>query len=115
MQKVVIGPTETSLKEKRRVFDTVCQNYSPSFRFFFVEKFGHAVHQWYDAKMRYTKSVAINSVVGHVLGIGDRHCSNILIHESTGEVVHIDFGIVFEQGKVRTEHTTSCPCSHVLF
>jgi len=33
-------------------------------------------------------------------GIGDRHTQNILIKESTGELVHIDFGIVFEQGKV---------------
>jgi serine-protein kinase ATM len=47
-----------------------------------------------------TQSVAVSSVVGHVLGIGDRHCSNILIHKRTGEVVHIDFGIVFEQGKL---------------
>jgi phosphatidylinositol kinase/protein kinase (PI-3 family) len=51
--------------------------------------------------MRYARSVAVNSIVGHVLGIGDRHGSNILIHERTGEVVHIDFGFVFEQGKVR--------------
>jgi hypothetical protein len=56
--------------------------------------------KWYDAKMRYTRSVAVNSVVGHILGIGDRHCKNILIHQGTGEVVYIDFGIVFEQGKV---------------
>lgn len=26
--------------------------------------------------------------------------SNILVHKRTGEVIHIDFGIVFEQGKV---------------
>ena len=50
--------------------------------------------------MSYIRSVAVNSIVGHILGIGDRHSHNILIHERTGEVVHIDFGIVFEQGKV---------------
>ena len=50
--------------------------------------------------MLYTRSCAVNSVVGHLLGIGDRHTHNILIHQNTGEVVHIDFGIVFEQGKV---------------
>jgi serine-protein kinase ATM len=50
--------------------------------------------------MRYTRSVAVNSIVGHILGIGDRHGGNILIHKLTGEVVHIDFGIVFEQGRV---------------
>lgn len=32
---------------------------------------------------------------------GDRHMSNILVHKKTGEVIHIDFGVVFEQGKVR--------------
>ena len=50
--------------------------------------------------MKYTRSCAVSSMVGHVLGIGDRHMHNILIRETTGEVVHIDFGIVFEQGKV---------------
>ena len=29
-----------------------------------------------------------------------RLSNNILLHEKTGEVVHIDFGIVFESGKV---------------
>ena len=38
--------------------------------------------------------------MGHILGIGDRHTSNIMVHTKTGEIVHIDFGIVFEQGKV---------------
>ena len=37
-------------------------------------------------------------MVGHVLGIGDRHAQNILVHTKTAEVVHIDFGIAFEQG-----------------
>jgi ataxia telangiectasia mutated family protein len=51
--------------------------------------------------MKFTRSVAMNSIIGHILGIGDRHTKNILVHQKTGEVVHIDFGIVFEQGKVR--------------
>jgi hypothetical protein len=55
---------------------------------------------WHTARTRYTRSCAVNSIVGHILGIGDRHTSNILVHTKTGEVVHIDFGIVFEQGKV---------------
>lgn len=50
--------------------------------------------------MNYTRSVAVSSIVGHILGIGDRHCKNILLHEKNGAVVHIDFGIVFEQGKL---------------
>jgi hypothetical protein len=59
---------------------------------------------WHTARTRYTRSCAVNSIVGHILGIGDRHTSNILVHTKTGEVVHIDFGIVFEQGKVGYDH-----------
>eukprot|EP00543_Licmophora_paradoxa_P014393 CAMPEP_0202473316 /NCGR_PEP_ID=MMETSP1360-20130828/90640_1 /ASSEMBLY_ACC=CAM_ASM_000848 /TAXON_ID=515479 /ORGANISM="Licmophora paradoxa, Strain CCMP2313" /LENGTH=53 /DNA_ID=CAMNT_0049100181 /DNA_START=42 /DNA_END=200 /DNA_ORIENTATION=- len=50
--------------------------------------------------MTYARSVALASIVGHVLGIGDRHTSNVMIHEKTGEILHIDFGIVFEMGKL---------------
>ena len=56
---------------------------------------------WHEARTKYTRSSAVNSMVGHILGIGDRHSHNILVHQKTGEVVHIDFGIVYEQGKVR--------------
>jgi len=85
-----------------KAFDKICQFHSPCFRFFFVERFGHSMQAWYSAKIRYAKSVAASSVVGHILGIGDRHGKNILLHRKSGEVVHIDFGIVFEQGKVKS-------------
>jgi len=87
-------------EEKRKLFDEVCERHSPALRFFFLERFGHCAESWHTARMKYTRSVAVSSIVGHVLGIGDRHLRNILIHEKTGVVVHIDFGIVFEQGKL---------------
>lgn len=68
----------------REAFDTICQNCSPAFRFFFVEYFGHSLQAWYGAKMKFTRSVAVSSIVGHYLGIGDRHASNILISQRTG-------------------------------
>jgi ataxia telangiectasia mutated family protein len=51
------------------------------------------------ARLAYTRSVAVNSIVGYILGIGDRHAHNILVDTLSGEVVHIDFGIVYEQGR----------------
>jgi serine-protein kinase ATM len=39
-------------------------------------------------------------MVGYILGIGDRHVQNILVDLNTAEVIHIDFGIAFEQGKI---------------
>ena len=42
--------------------------------------------------MKFSRSVANNSIVGHVLGMGDRHTTNMLEDNSTGELVHIDLG-----------------------
>lgn len=89
-------------ESKRKAFETICENFSPAFRFFFLEYFKSSMEAWHTARTSYTRSCAVNSIVGHILGIGDRHTSNILVHTKTGEVVHIDFGIVFEQGKTLT-------------
>ena len=34
---------------------------------------------------------------GYIIGLGDRHCTNILLDTRTAEVVHIDLGVAFEQ------------------
>lgn len=98
-----LAKADASPESKRQGFDKICDNFSPAFRFFFLEYFASSMEAWHTARTLYTKSCAVNSIVGHILGIGDRHTSNILVHTKTGEVVHIDFGIVFEQGKVRDE------------
>lgn len=50
-------------------------------------------------RVAYAHSLAVNSMVGFVIGLGDRHCSNILIDSATSELVHIDLGIAFEGGR----------------
>ena len=69
---------------------------------------------WHTARTKYTRSCAVSSIVGHILGIGDRHTSNIMVHTKTGEIVHIDFGIVFEQGKVWSQCKCFCLSFEVL-
>lgn len=68
----------------------------PVMRHFFTEKHKTPM-SWFAMRLNYTRSVATTSIVGHILGLGDRHTSNILLDSSTGEVVHIDLGIAFEQ------------------
>ncbi|KAM0938032.1 putative non-specific serine/threonine protein kinase [Dioscorea sansibarensis] len=48
---------------------------------------------------RCSASVAAMSMVGHVLGLGDRHLDNILIDLFSGDVVHIDYNVCFDKGK----------------
>ncbi|KAF7308746.1 Serine/threonine-protein kinase Tel1 [Mycena kentingensis (nom. inval.)] len=80
-------------------FRAVKARFRPVMRHFFTEKHKTPM-AWFTMRLAYTRSVATTSIVGHVLGLGDRHCSNILIDTSTGEVVHIDLGIAFDQGKL---------------
>ena len=92
-------------RRKRRAFDDICAKFRPAFRFFFVEHFADA-RDWLDRRGAYTRSVAANAMVGHVLGIGDRHAQNILVDTRSGEQVHIDFGVAFDQGKALTAPET---------
>lgn len=39
-------------------------------------------------------------IVGHTLGLGDRHIENILFDMSMAELIHIDLGIAFDLGKI---------------
>ncbi|KAJ1410449.1 Serine/threonine-protein kinase SMG1 [Sesbania bispinosa] len=54
----------------------------------------------FSSKMkRYSGSVAATSMVGHVLGLGDRHLDNILIDFCGGDIVHIDYNVCFDKGQ----------------
>ena len=39
-------------------------------------------------------------MIGYILGLGDRHVQNILVDKTTAELVHIDLGVAFEQGRI---------------
>ncbi|KAL0274886.1 UNVERIFIED_CONTAM: hypothetical protein PYX00_002916 [Menopon gallinae] len=90
--------TDVTNEVKLQVFLDICERFRPAFRHFFFENFPEP-GVWFERRLAYTHSVATSSMIGYVLGIGDRHVHNILIDNSTAEVIHIDLGIAFEQGK----------------
>jgi FKBP12-rapamycin complex-associated protein len=49
------------------------------------------------------------SMVGYVLGLGDRHPSNMMIEQASGRVVHIDFGDCFEVAMRRERYPERVP------
>ncbi|KAK7056413.1 phosphatidylinositol kinase-related protein kinase tor1 [Paramarasmius palmivorus] len=64
---------------------------------------------WLERRVTYTRSLAVNSMVGHILGLGDRHPSNILVERSTGKVINIDFGDCFEIATMRDKFPETVP------
>lgn len=87
--------------DKLKCFEEVCEHFQPVFRYFFLEQY-RSPSCWFANRCNYVHSVAVNSMVGYILGIGDRHAHNLLVDVLTAEVIHIDFGIVFDQGQLLT-------------
>lgn len=84
-----------------RHYKEVTERFHPILRHFFFENFQDP-EEWFAKRLAYTRSTASISILGHALGLGDRHCQNILLDKVTGEVVHIDLGVAFEAGRVLT-------------
>ncbi|KAJ2369960.1 phosphatidylinositol kinase- protein kinase tor1 [Coemansia sp. RSA 2607] len=64
---------------------------------------------WLERRTNYTRSLAVMSIVGYILGLGDRHLTNILLHSTNGKVVHIDLGDCFELAAQRDEYPETVP------
>lgn len=61
----------------------------------------HSVNSsdWWQITKLYSCSLAVMSMIGYIIGLGDRHLDNVLVNLKTGEVVHIDYNVCFEKGK----------------
>lgn len=51
----------------------------------------------YNARLAYCRTTAVMSMVGYILGLGDRHGENILVDSTTGDCVHVDFNCLFNK------------------
>jgi ataxia telangiectasia mutated family protein len=95
ISEVQTSPHATRITKYKKV----AENFPPVMRHFFTEKFNNP-DEWFVKRLAYTRSTAASSILGYVLGIGDRHGHNILLDSQSGEVVHIDLGVAFEMGRV---------------
>ncbi|XP_047147730.1 serine/threonine-protein kinase TOR isoform X1 [Vigna umbellata] len=64
---------------------------------------------WLERRTNYTRSLAVMSMVGYLLGLGDRHPSNLMLHRFSGKILHIDFGDCFEASMNREKFPEKVP------
>ncbi|KAL5560921.1 hypothetical protein UlMin_030668 [Ulmus minor] len=64
---------------------------------------------WLGRRTNYTRSLAVMSMVGYLLGLGDRHPSNLMLHRYSGKILHIDFGDCFEASMNREKFPEKVP------
>ncbi|KAK8090153.1 Serine/threonine-protein kinase TEL1 [Apiospora hydei] len=88
-----------SVETRVATYKKVTDRFQPVMRYFFMENFSDP-DEWYAKRTAYTRTTAAISILGHVLGLGDRHGHNILLDSVSGEVVHIDLGVAFEMGRI---------------
>ena len=78
-------------------FAKACKIMPPVFYGWFLRHFQDP-QKWYSARTLYSRSLAVMSMVGSVMGLGDRHTENILMETTTGECMHVDFNCLFWRG-----------------
>ncbi|KAF6176279.1 hypothetical protein GIB67_023570 [Kingdonia uniflora] len=71
--------------------------FPPVFHKWFLTTFSEPA-AWFRARIAYAHTTAVWSMVGHIVGLGDRHGENILFDSTTGDCVHVDFSCLFDKG-----------------
>jgi len=88
----------SSTPSKVSIFtERILGKFIPVLHEWFVETFPEP-EAWFAARLRYTRSCAVMSIVGHVLGLGDRHGENVLLEQGDGGTFHVDFNCLFDKG-----------------
>ena len=49
--------------------------------------------------MAFTRTTAVMSMVGYIIGLGDRHMENINVDTTSGQTVHVDMNCLFNKGE----------------
>ncbi|XP_031264320.1 serine/threonine-protein kinase ATR-like [Pistacia vera] len=84
-------PEDEMLKTK------ILPMFPPVFHKWFLTTFSEPA-AWFRARVAYAHTTAVWSMVGHIVGLGDRHGENILFDSTTGDCVHVDFSCLFDKG-----------------
>ena len=109
-QKTGIGLTTAelkSIKEKagktsrsayKVYLEDVLPHFPPVLHQWFMLHFPEPA-SWFYARLNFTRTCATFSMVGHMIGLGDRHGENLMLDQCTGDCLHVDFACLFDKGE----------------
>ena len=93
----VCNPGEVEKNKKN--YDHLLKRHTPTvFGEWFINNFPDP-QSWYMARLSYTRTTAVMSMVCYLIGLGDRHCENIMYDETNGDTLHVDLNCLFNKGK----------------
>ncbi|KAK9943792.1 hypothetical protein M0R45_009388 [Rubus argutus] len=69
----------------------------------------HTSEVWLERRTNYTRSLAVMSMVGYLIGLGDRNPSNLMLHRYSGKILHIEFGDCYEASMHRENFPEKVP------
>jgi len=86
-------------QDTRAIYEAVLKNYKPVFYNYFLNHFLEP-NKWFQSRLNFVRTAAVWSIIGYVVGLGDRHSENILIDTTNGDTIHVDLAMLFEQAKM---------------
>ena len=90
------------VQKNKKNYDYLLKRHTPAvFGEWFVNNFPDP-QAWFMARMSYTRTTAVMSMVCYLIGLGDRHCENIMYDETNGDTLHVDLNCLFNKGKLNT-------------
>ncbi|KAG7975717.1 hypothetical protein I3843_06G113400 [Carya illinoinensis] len=95
--KRIYDQCQGKMLEEEMLKTKILPMFPPVFHKWFLNTFSEPA-AWFRARVAYAHTTAVWSMVGHIVGLGDRHGENILFDSTTGDCVHVDFSCLFDKG-----------------
>jgi len=87
---------------RSELLNTVLATMPPRFHKWLLSQFPEPT-AWLAARLAFTTTHAVWCMVGHIVGLGDRHGENILVDCVHGDVVYVDFACLFDKALTLAE------------
>ncbi|XAR72671.1 Non-specific serine/threonine protein kinase [Bertholletia excelsa] len=95
--KRIYDQCQGKMPEDEMLKNKILPMFPPVFHKWFLNTFSEPA-AWFRARVAYAHTAGVWSMVGHIVGLGDRHGENILFDSTTGDCVHVDFSCLFDKG-----------------